>query len=82
MGVNVTVNSDTKVEELNASIISVWRKVSKDLNDFNSRKDLILSDLSSIRDYVNNTKKTLMVIKNNAEVLLQLEKTLLTYVEE
>lgn len=57
MGVNVTVNSDTKVEELNASIISVWRKVSKDLNDFNSRKDLILSDLSSIRDYVNNTKK-------------------------
>lgn len=82
MGVNVTVNSDTKVEELNASIISVWRKVSKDLNDFNSRKDLILSDLSSIREYVNNTKKTLMIIKNNAEVLLQLEKTLLTYVEE
>lgn len=81
MGVNITVNNDTKVEEINTSIISIWRKVSKDLNDFNNRKDLVLEDLERIREYVINTKTTLLTVKNNAETLLSIMKTIASYIE-
>lgn len=81
-GANVTVNSDTKIEEINASIISIWRKVSKDLADFAGRKNLVKEDLDRIREYVLNTRKTLLTVKNNAEVLLNLEKTLASYIKE
>lgn len=82
MGANVTVNKDVKESEINASIISVWKKVDKDLGAFERRKDLINEDLDSISDYVSNTRLALLNIKANANSLLGVLNSLLTYIKE
>lgn len=81
MAVNVTTNKKESVKDVNTSIISLWRKVNRDLDDFRSKKAGVEEDLDSLEVYVKETYSKLLTIKTNISTLYSILNQLVGYLK-